>query len=88
MKRYAFISAEGIVVQLIVGTLDESKLGRLLADYRILFGAESVVEVGDETTAVWIGGSYDATSGVFSPPPSPEPEVIVEETMNDDAPII
>jgi hypothetical protein len=90
MKRYAFMSAEGIVVQLIVGALDESKLGRLLKDYRTLFGAESAVGVEDEATSVWIGGSYDSTSGVFSPPPSPEPEPepIVEEPLNDDAPII
>jgi hypothetical protein len=43
----------------------------LLADYRVLFGAESIVAV-DADTAVWIGGSY--TDGTFTAPPEPEPE--------------
>lgn len=87
-KRYVFLSSSNVVVQVIVGDLDANQVASFLATYRGFFGAESVVEITDEETAIWIGGSYDATSGEFSPPPSPEPEVIVEETMNDDAPII
>lgn len=73
---YAFINADGIVVQSITGSLDENQLARFLADQRALFGAESFVIVDDDRV-VWIGGSYDADSGVFSPPPSAEPEPIV-----------
>ena len=79
---YAFINADGIVVQAITGSLDETQLARFLEDQRALFGAESFVIVGDDRV-VWIGGSYDSDSGVFSPPPSPEPEPIVV-----DAPIV
>jgi hypothetical protein len=71
MKRYAFISSEDTVVQVIVGALNAAQAERLLADYRILFGAESLVEIMDAETPVWIGGSY--TDGVFAPPPEPEP---------------
>lgn len=78
-NRYAFINGVGVVVQLIVGDLDASAQEEMLATYRVFFGAETIVGIADETTAVWIGGSYDSTSGVFSPPPSPEPEVVPEE---------
>lgn len=73
---YAFVNGDGIVVQSITGSLDENQLARFLADQRALFGAESFVIVDDDRT-VWIGGSYDSDSGVFSPPPTPEPEPIV-----------
>jgi len=79
---YAFVSAEGIVVQMIEGRLSDSQLAQFERDYRILFGAERSVPVYEGTT-VWIGGSYDAASGEFSPPPQP----ITEETTNGDAPI-
>ena len=90
--RYAFINAEGIVVNLIVGALSPIEQNRLLADYRVLFGAVQIVAV-DDGASVWIGGLYDSTSGVFSPPPSPEPEPepieeiveIAEEPTNDAA---
>lgn len=89
MNRVAFIDQSGIVRQLIVGDPTESDLLALLADYRVLFGATTFVVVASDVP-VWIGGSYDSTSGVFSPPPTPEPEPepIVEEPINDDAPII
>jgi hypothetical protein len=87
MKRYAFISLENSVVQVIVGALGATQVERLLADYRILFGADSVVEVTDAAASVWISGSYNPESGTFAPPPSPEPEQLVEEIVNDDAPI-
>lgn len=70
MTRYAFIDANGIVVNVIVGELDAAAQARFLADYRTLFGAEHIVEV-DANTPVWIGGTY--TDGVFAEPPQPEP---------------
>ena len=66
--RHAFINAQGIVVQVIVGELDDGDRDRLLADYAALFGARSCVDVPDEGTPVWIGGIYDPTTGVFAPP--------------------
>ena len=68
--NYAFIDSNGIVVNVISGALSEIEQQRFLADYRALFGAESIVAV-DAETSVWIGGSY--TDGVFAPPPVPEP---------------
>jgi hypothetical protein len=86
MKRYAFTNNLGDVVNLILGNLSEAQLARFLEDQRALFGATSFVIVDDDRT-VWIGGSYDSDSGVFSPPPSPEPEPVVEEIVNVDSPI-
>jgi hypothetical protein len=73
--RVVFINADGIVVNVISGALTEIEQQRFLADYRVLFGAESIVAV-DADTAVWIGGSY--TDGTFTAPPEPEPVPIVE----------
>ena len=67
---YAFINADGIVVNIIAGTLSESQQAQFLADYRVLYGATQIIAV-DESTQAWIGGSY--TDGVFTPPPVPEP---------------
>ena len=75
MMNYAFIDANGIVVNVISGALSEIEQQRLLADYRALFGAEQIVAV-DEGTAVWIGGTY--TDGVFMAPPEPEPVPVPE----------
>jgi hypothetical protein len=88
MKRYVFLTGL-TVTQVIVGELSSDQLNIFVHDYRRIFGIDSSVIVEDDRP-VWIGGSYDATSGEFSPPPSPEPEPepIVEETTNDDAPII
>lgn len=88
MIRYAFVNADNVVVQIISAlVLTEEEQDRFLRDYEIIFGARAIVRVDDEVR-VWIGGSYDATNGAFSPPPLPEPEPeIVEETTNDDAPI-
>jgi len=77
---YAFINDEGLVVNQIVGDLSEAQLARFLADQGALFGATSFVIVDDDR-AVWIGGSYDSDSGVFSPPPTPEPEAVIEEIL-------
>lgn len=71
--NYAFIDASGIVVNIISGTLNPIEQQRFLTDYRVLFGAEQIIEV-EPGTSVWIGGSY--TEGQFLPPPQPEPEVI------------
>jgi hypothetical protein len=78
--RYAFINQDGVVVNVIEGVLSEYETSRLLADYRVLFGAASFVVVAPDVP-VWSGGPYDSTSGVFSPPPSPEPEVVPEEIV-------
>ena len=68
--NYAFLNADGIVVNVITGALTDKQLSQFLSDYATLFGATQVVAV-DAATAVWIGGSY--TDGVFAPPPAPEP---------------
>lgn len=87
MFIYAFTNENNEVVQAIKGSLNAEQQAIFLRDYEKLFGATSIIEV-DESVSVWIGGTYDPSSGVFTPPPSPEPEPeIVEETMNDDAPI-
>ena len=73
--KYAFVNANGIVVNVISGPLTSSEQARFLNDYRALFGAEQIIEV-DAETSVWIGGSY--TDGVFTEPPAPEPEPVPE----------
>lgn len=83
---YAFINGEMVVVNVITGSLTEEQLRRFESDYGILFGSTQSVRVASGRP-VWIGGSYDPSSGDFSPPPSPEPEPTVEEIVNDDAPI-
>ena len=80
MNRYAFINAERIVVQVIAGELDETQRAQFLRDYSALFGAEEIVAV-ESGVVVWIGGSYDSDSGTFTPPPTPEPEIVVAETV-------
>ena len=67
---YAFINADGTVVQAITGTLNADEQARFLRDYATLFGATAIIEV-EQGTSVWIGGTY--TDGVFAPPPQPEP---------------
>jgi hypothetical protein len=74
--KYAFISAEAIVVNVVDGILSDYEASRLLADYVVLFGAKDFVVVASDVS-VWIGGSYDSASGTFTPPPTPEPEPIV-----------
>jgi hypothetical protein len=69
--NYAFTNADGIVVQVITGTLNADEQARFLRDYATLFGAVAIIEV-EQGTSVWIGGTY--TDGQFQPPPQPEPE--------------
>ena len=71
MTRYAFTNADGIVVNVITGSLTAEQQEQFLRDYAILFGATTIVAV-DDTQPVWIGGSY--TDGVFTTPPAPEPQ--------------
>lgn len=85
--RYAFIAPAKEVRQVISGALNPEQLAHFERDYSVIFGTTSVVEISDDAIPVWIGGTYDATSGEFSPPQSPEPEPIVEEPINDDATI-
>ena len=80
MTRYAFTNADGIVVNVITGSLTAEQQEQFLRDYAILFGATTIVAV-DDTQPVWIGGSY--TDGVFTTPapeplPEPLPEVVTE----------
>jgi len=75
-KRYAFINAESIVVQVITGTLNAAQQAQFLRDYATLFGATAIIEV-EQGTSVWIGGTY--TDGVFTEPPQPEPLPEIEE---------
>jgi hypothetical protein len=91
--RYAFIGPENEVRQVIAGALYPEQLAQFERDYAVIFGATSVVEIGDDAISVWIGGTYTPEAG-FTPPPSPEPEPIVadapieeivEETTNDAA---
>ena len=83
MTLWAFINEQNMVVQIISAVdLTTQQQQRFLHDYEMIFGARQIVKV-DADVRVWIGGSYDATSGVFSPPPPP----IIEEMVNDDAPI-
>ncbi len=69
-KRYAFINAENIVVQVITGALGAGQQAQFLRDYSVLFGAVAIISV-ETDTSVWIGGTY--TDGVFTEPPQPEP---------------
>ena len=70
MKRYAFINADRIVVQVITGALNPAQQEQFLRDYSVLFGAVAIIAV-EPDTKVWIGGAY--TDGAFAPPPQPEP---------------
>lgn len=79
MSRHAFMNAERVVVQVIVGELDESQRAQFLRDYFALFGATEIVAVESGVVAS-IGDSYNSDSGIFTPPPTPEPEPIVVET--------
>lgn len=82
MTRYVFLNADSIVVQVTSGDLSADFLTVFLRDYSVLFAATSWIRVDDERP-VWMGGAYDSVSGEFSPPSPP----IIEETVNDDAPI-
>jgi len=67
--RYAFINADGIVVQVIMGELSEEHQAIFLNDYSALFGATQVVAVEGDTS-VYINGEY--RDGVFLAPAQAE----------------
>ena len=83
MKRYAFLDANGTVLNLIVGNLTVDEQQVFLRDHNAMYGAQQIIEV-EPDTSVWIGGSY--TEGQFLPPPQPEPEVI-EGTSEESPPL-
>ena len=71
--RHAYLNGDDQVVQILSGALEGAAHDQLLADYGALYGATRCVQVLDETTPIWIGGSY--TGGEFTPPaPEPQPE--------------
>jgi hypothetical protein len=88
MKRYAFLDANGTVLNLIVGNLTPDEQQMFLRDHNAMYGAQQIIEV-EPDTSVWIGGTYDAAQG-FLPPPSQivegtsevieEPAAMIEET--------
>ena len=65
MKRYAFLDANGTVLNLIVGNLTVDEQQVFLRDHNAMYGAQQIIEV-EPDTAVWIGGSY--TGNQFLPP--------------------
>jgi hypothetical protein len=74
--RYVFLSSDSVVVNTIVGVLNDEQIAAFLHDYAILFGADRVVTVADDSIAIYSGGRYDVAAGFFSPPPPPQPEII------------
>ena len=94
--RYAFITHESGVRQVIRGSLSADELALIARDYHAVFGTSSVVKIDDDSVRVWIGGTYTPDEGFLPPPPPPEPEIvegtpeeiieeIVEGTTNDAA---
>ena len=81
--KVAFLNDSSVVVQVLVGELNEQQQDLLLRDYRVLYGSVMAITVPDGQTA-WIGGLYDPIAGEFSPP-EPQPEPLLTETVPDDA---
>ena len=71
MKRYAFLDASGVVLNVIVGDLNAEQQALFLHDHNLLYGAQQIIEITSDVP-VWIGGSY--TGGVFTEPQL-EPEI-------------
>jgi len=65
-----FLNSQNVVVQVIAGELNEVQRDAFLRTYAALFGATSLITTD---LPAWIGGTYDATTGEFSPPPTEEP---------------
>jgi hypothetical protein len=68
---FAFVDADMVVVNAIGGDLNAAQIAQFERDYGVIFGAEFSIPVGESVT-VWIGGTYDPETGIFSPPPTPE----------------
>ena len=88
LPKHAFLDANGIVLNLIVGNLTPTQQQLFLRDQAALFGATQVIQV-EPDTSVWIGGTYDAAQGFLPPPPEivegtseviEEPVAMIEET--------
>ena len=71
VKGFAFVNCDMTVIQAVSGDLNAAQLAQLEHDYAGLFGAEFSIPVGEDVT-VWIDGTYDPDTGIFSPPPTPE----------------
>ena len=65
-----FLNAGSTVVQIIIGEIPSNQQALFLRDYAALFGATSLITTD---LPAWIGGTYDATTGEFLPPPAEEP---------------
>jgi hypothetical protein len=78
MTRFAFVTSDNTVAQVIAGDLDVSQLDQFLRDYAVLFGATSYVEVADTGAVIYIGGTYNPVDGTFAQPYTPPPP---EETV-------
>lgn len=80
MKRYAFLDANGLVLNVIIGNLTLQQQEMFLRDHNAIYGAQQIVEI-EPDIQVWIGGAY--TQGVFVPPSRleslPEPEALESE---------
>lgn len=73
-KRYALVADAGLVVNIIVGDLNQDQEAAILAAQRGVNGAQQIIALGD-TEPAWIGGLY--ADGVFA---APEEPTIVEGT--------
>ena len=86
--RIAFVSADGLVRNVIVAAnVDERTKTIFLDQARAVSDAAVAIEIADDETRVWIGGSYNPDEGFLPPPPPPEPE-IVEGTSEELTPLI
>ena len=84
MNRYAFLDADGTVLNLIVGNLTPDEQQVFLRDHNAMYGAQQIIEV-EPGTSVWIGGSY--TEGEFMPPPEPELQLEAEPVLELQEPV-
>lgn len=73
--RYAFVNADNIVVNVIVGDLTDEQKPRFFEVQQAIFGATQMIELG-ENQGAWIGGTY--TDGQFTAPEPPQPEPLPE----------
>lgn len=72
---YAYLDANGIVVNIIVGDLTEEDERAIFSDEQSNRGAVSFIRTTRNARPM-IGGAY--TDGVFQAPPAPEPEPLPE----------
>lgn len=79
--RIAFIDEHGTVQNVIIATgMSEATKQVFLDENHRLSGSVWMLEIDDDSVAIWSGGTYDNERG-FQPPPQPEPlPEIVEGT--------